>query len=525
MCICTNKESKEKKGTCKHTGSGAASTCSCNCDDCLDCRGNSCKKNCKPAAGNLSICKASQGNTLTVGQRDQVSAHFNCGYAGNRRIGWRSSNPNVVKVDCYGNLTAVGEGYACIYAYVYGNSSVYDRITIHVTANGSSSGSSGSGSSGSSGSGSSGSGSSSSGSSGGNENPGTSGGLSGSEGGNTPTAGASYKFICQNGSGKVLSLRTSDLRAGMQLTLRKDLGSSSQTFVYESYEGGHILRIRKNTAYVVNRNSGNNNAIVWSWSTDADTVNDSLVEFEPVMNGVYRIKLTKRGLYLTAGNDEMDPKVKWMTQDPANAGQEWLCVPNEDLEPGVYNAVELTMPVNLNQYYEKVNDKNVKDDKDKIWIEDTGCCACAIGNVLSYYDNHEYTILELLANGNAIKKSDKKGYYTQGAWGSNTVGFGEYTIVENEGELLDLIKEELSSDHPVILHCKGIDPAQHWVVAYKYTNGDQSISDQLRDNIWVLDSANKAHPESDEGERKTLAKSMISNACNRVKAYKTTWKK
>ena len=143
MCICTNKESKEKKGTCKHTGSGAASTCSCNCDDCLDCRGNSCKKNCKPAAGNLSICKASQGNTLTVGQRDQVSAHFNCGYAGNRHIGWRSSNPNVVKVDCYGNLTAVGEGYACIYAYVYGNSSVYDRITIHVTANGSSSGSSG----------------------------------------------------------------------------------------------------------------------------------------------------------------------------------------------------------------------------------------------------------------------------------------------------------------------------------------------------------------------------------------------
>ena len=142
MCICTNKESKEKKGTCKHTGSGAASTCSCNCDDCLDCRGHSCKKNCKPAAGNLSICKASQGNTLTVGQRDQVSAHFNCGYSGNRHIGWRSSNPNVVKVDCYGNLTAVGEGYACIYAYVYGNSSVYDRITIHVTANGSSSGSS-----------------------------------------------------------------------------------------------------------------------------------------------------------------------------------------------------------------------------------------------------------------------------------------------------------------------------------------------------------------------------------------------
>ena len=509
MCICTNKESKEKKGTCKHTGSGAASTCSCNCDDCLDCRGNSCKKNCKPAAGNLSICKASQGNTLTVGQRDQVSAHFNCGYAGNRCIGWRSSNPNVVKVDCYGNLTAVGEGYACIYAYVYGNSSVYDRITIHVTANGSSSGS------GSSGSGSSG---------GGNENPGTSGGSSGSEGGNTPTAGASYKFICQNGSDKVLSLRTSDLRAGMQLTLRKDLGSSSQTFVYESYEGGHILRIRKNTAYVVNRNSGNNNAIVWSWSTDADTVNDSLVEFEPVMNGVYRIKLTKRGLYLTAGNDEMDPKVKWMTQDPANAGQEWLCVPNEDLEPGVYNAVELTMPVNLNQYYEEVN-KGIEEGEERKWIEKTGCCACAIGNVLSYYEGHNYTIEDLIASKNAIKEGTGANAYTRGAWGSNTVGFGEYTIVENEGELLDLIKEELSSDHPVILHCAENEETLHWVVAYKYTNGNQPIGDQLRDNIWVLDSANIRHPESDEGERKTLAASMSSNSCNRVEAYKTTWKK
>ena len=98
-----------------------------------------------------------------------------------------------------------------------------------------------------------------------------------------------------------------------------------------------------------------------------------------------------------------------------------------------------------------------------------------------YYDNHEYTILELLANGNAIKKSDKKGYYTQGAWGSNTVGFGEYTIVENEGELLDLIKEELSSDHPVILHCKGIDPAQHWVCLLYTSNFSKNIQTRAKE--------------------------------------------
>lgn len=97
--------------------------------------------------------------------------------------------------------------------------------------------------------------------------------------------------------------------------------------------------------------------------------------------------------------------------------------------------------------------------------------------------------------------------------------------MENEGELLDLIKEELSSDHPVILHCAENEETRHWVVAYKYTNGNQPIGDQLRDNIWVLDSANIRHPESDEGERKTLAASMSSNACNRVEAYKTTWKK
>ena len=510
MCICTNKESKEKKGTCKHTGSGAASTCSCNCDDCLDCRGHSCKENCKPAAGNLSICKASQGNTLTVGQRDQVSARFNCGYAGNRHIGWRSSNPNVVKVDCYGNLTAVGEGYACIYAYVYGNSSVYDKITIHVTANGSSSGSgsSGSGSSGSSGSGSSGSR---------NENPGTSGGSSGSEGGNTPTAGASYKFICQNGENRVLGSLMRDITNGMQLSICDDLSGGNQTFICESYEDGYILKNRKNPAYVVNRNSGNNNAIVWTWATDADTVSDSLVEFETVENGIYRIKLAEHGLYLTAESNENDAKVNWLAKDTANGGQLWKCVLNTGIEDVIPDARALTMPTNICQHYTKTYEIEGVGVF-STWIYNEGCAACSFEDVEGFYANQTFELDYVDWETRSVNWVGDYANYSKVPQNSKNIFVTDNITPysENNETYYDRIRKEIAGGHPVVIRYGTDFRDQHFVVAFKYISSGENLQDM--DTIYVLDPSNIYPAGQKEGAIRTLRESIDCNFCNRIKS-------
>lgn len=63
------------------------------------------------------------------------------------------------------------------------------------------------------------------------------------------------------------------------------------------------MRLARDTSKVMNRHSGNNNAIVWYYDGTAETQKDSLINTE-TENGNMRIKLAKRGLYLTKNADD-----------------------------------------------------------------------------------------------------------------------------------------------------------------------------------------------------------------------------
>ena len=148
---------------------------------------------------------------------------------------------------------------------------------------------------------------------------------------------AEYKFICQNGKSKVLNLHTSttgtSIKEGTRFSLYEDMGGNDQTFVYESYGSYGILKSKRNTAYVVNRNMVDSNAIAWPWNTDDETVDDSLVAFEILDTAqcICRIKLVKQGLYLTAENTANGAAVTWSIKNSLSDSQQWKYV---CLKPG-----------------------------------------------------------------------------------------------------------------------------------------------------------------------------------------------
>lgn len=160
---------------------------------------------------------------------------------------------------------------------------------------------------------------------------------------------AEYKFICQNGSNKVLNLHTSvagtSIKEGTRFSLYEDLGSNDQTFVYESYGDYGILKSKRNTAYVVNRNMVNNNAIAWPWNTDDETVDDSLVAFEilDAAQCLCRIKLVRQGLYLTAENTANGADVTWSIKNTSSDSQKWKFVCTKSGGDTVQNTASISM--------------------------------------------------------------------------------------------------------------------------------------------------------------------------------------
>lgn len=93
------------------------------CDDCAD------------SINSISVTSTMYRDTTFIGWTGTACAVINSCHTGNCGIVWYSSNPRVVRVDSKGNLTAVGEGTAYIYACACGNPSVYDSFVIHVAPN------------------------------------------------------------------------------------------------------------------------------------------------------------------------------------------------------------------------------------------------------------------------------------------------------------------------------------------------------------------------------------------------------
>lgn len=95
-----------------------------------------------------------------------------------------------------------------------------------------------------------------------------------------------------------ISSSTGSVPHGTPLSLYPWQNNSDQKFEME-YRGDYVIfRLQRDTSQVINRNASNNQAMVWPFSTDQATLNDSLINTE-TEGGNMRIKLVHQGLYLT----------------------------------------------------------------------------------------------------------------------------------------------------------------------------------------------------------------------------------
>ena len=95
-----------------------------------------------------------------------------------------------------------------------------------------------------------------------------------------------------------ISSSTGSVPHGTPLSLYPWQNNSDQKFEME-YRGDYVIfRLQRDTSQVINRNASNNQAMVWPFSTDQATLNDSLINTE-TEGGNMRIKLVNQGLYLT----------------------------------------------------------------------------------------------------------------------------------------------------------------------------------------------------------------------------------
>lgn len=129
-------------------------------------------------------------------------------------------------------------------------------------------------------------------------------------------------------------------------------------------------------------------------------------------------------------------------------------------------AKTLSMPVNCNQ----------KKDPNDTWIYNSGCAVCNGVDIASYFDGTNYTI------------EDFRNLYNQStgySWGTPD----GYSLVQegaaqlSEADTIKRIKAYIDDNQPVACHAVGSGSKEHWMVAYKYTDGTTWA------DIFVLDPA------------------------------------
>lgn len=112
-----------------------------------------------------------------------------------------------------------------------------------------------------------------------------------------------------------ISSSTGSVPPGTPLSLYPWQNNSDQKFEME-YRGDYVIfRLQRDTSQVINRNASNNQAMVWPFSTDQATLNDSLINTE-TEGGNMRIKLVHQGLYLT--KDSSSNMLYWQPKAATN---------------------------------------------------------------------------------------------------------------------------------------------------------------------------------------------------------------
>lgn len=129
---------------------------------------------------------------------------------------------------------------------------------------------------------------------------------------------ATYK-INHPTTGMVVNLyiasQTGAVPNGTRVSLYSWQNNNDQKWQMESVGTSKLLRLARDTSKVLNRDSSNNNAHVWTYDSSEETQQDSLIVTETV-NGNTRIKLAYHGLYLTKNAN--DNFLSWTNETASN---------------------------------------------------------------------------------------------------------------------------------------------------------------------------------------------------------------
>lgn len=112
-----------------------------------------------------------------------------------------------------------------------------------------------------------------------------------------------------------ISSSTGSVPHGTPLSLYPWQNNSDQKFEMEYYGDYVIFRLQRDRTQVINRNASTNAAMVWPFDTSAATLDDSLIDTE-TENGNVRIKLVRKGLYLT--KDANSNMLYWQAKAATN---------------------------------------------------------------------------------------------------------------------------------------------------------------------------------------------------------------
>lgn len=279
-----------------------------------------------------------------------------------------------------------------------------------------------------------------------------------------------YYRIIHPATGKVVNLyslnSSSAVKNGEKLLLYSWLDNDDQKWGMESKNGKILLRLKRDTNKVMNRNSNTNEAIVWNYSDDTETNADSLIYQEVSSDGYNRIRLDGRGLYLT--KNENNNYLCWMSKISSNRQ-------NFKLELVESGQTRISMPVNVNQKY-TANDP---------WIRDYGCAVCCGVDVASWFNKKNYSLSDFKVNVHYYE--NKNGYQWTGPDGFNFES-AVSTASESEAQTIEHIRQYVDSNTPIACHAVG-SGGEHWFVAFETTTAAGTTWKTA--GINVLDPFNK----------------------------------
>ena len=269
-----------------------------------------------------------------------------------------------------------------------------------------------------------------------------------------------------------ISSSTGSVPHGTPLSLYPWQNNSDQKFEME-YRGDYVIfRLQRDTSQVINRNASNNQAMVWPFSTDQATLNDSLINTE-TEGGNMRIKLVHQGLYLT--KDSSSNMLYW--QPKAATNRQYFTLQQVDGDPGGDTGTgdgHEILGLKTYNYNQK--------EGPSTGFRAAGCaCVCGM-DVASFYAGRRYSFAEF--RGYYDDYSSAESPYIEYYWGTPA----GYTFVpdwapngKNEADTIAYIKRYIDAGIPPICHCLAVNKDQHWVVPFKYESGSGW------DSIWVLD--------------------------------------